>query len=52
MLWNQVGFITHIYFLDLVVAGKLQALASWLARLIVNKGRLPIHAENANPALI
>ena len=34
------------------VAGKLQALASWLACLIVNKGRLPIHAENANPALI
>ena len=42
----------RIYFLVLVVAGKLQVLASWPALLIVNKGRLPIHAESASLALI
>jgi hypothetical protein len=52
MLWNLVAFITPIYFLALVVAEKLRALALWLALLIAKKAQPLIHAENANPVLI
>jgi hypothetical protein len=52
MLWNLVAFIMLIYSPVLVDAEKLQALASWRDRLIAKKARLPIHVENASPALI
>ena len=52
MLWNLVAFIMLIYFLALVVAEKLRALALWLALLIAKKVQPLIHAENANPVLI
>jgi hypothetical protein len=52
MLWNLVVFTMLIYFLALVVAEKLRALALWLALLIAKKAQPLIHAENANPVLI
>ena len=41
-----------IYSRGLVVAEKLQVLASWRAHSIVKKVQLRIPAESANPALI